>query len=304
MLNALLTFLAMVSWLSANAPVFPNPPCVPGPVRELQSWSFELPWNRPNPPGNLAFAASCFAWQQPPASTSSVTWPERTQYIPASDDVCSGHNTACQTMLNALLTFQAMVSWLSANTPVFPNPPRVPGQVRELQSWSFELPWNPRNPPGNPVLATSRFAWQQPLASTSSVTWPKKTQYIPASHTVCSGHNTACHTMLNALLTFQAMVSWLSANAPVFPNPPRVPEPVRELQSWSFELPWNPPNPPGNPVLAASRFAWQQPPASTSLVPWPERTQYIPASDDVCSGHNTACHTMLSALLTCQAMVS
>ncbi|KAL3176242.1 hypothetical protein MRX96_010562 [Rhipicephalus microplus] len=103
--------------------------------------------------------------------------------------------------------------------------------------------------------------------------------------------------MLNALLTFQAMVSWLSANAPVFPNPPRVPGPVRELQSWSFELPWNPPNPPGNTVLAASRFAWQQPPASTSSVTWPERTQYIPASDAVCSGHNTACHTMLNALV-------
>ncbi|KAL3189982.1 hypothetical protein MRX96_020316 [Rhipicephalus microplus] len=193
-----------------------------------------------------------------------------------------------------------MVSWLSANTPVFPNSPRVPELVRELQSWSFELPWNPPNPPGNPVLAASRFAWQHPLASTSSVTWPERTQYIPASDAVCSGHNTACHTMLNALLTFQAMVSWLSANAPVFPNPPRVPEPVHELQSWSFELTWNPPNPPGNPVLAASRFAWQQPPASTSLVPWPERTQYIPASDDVCSGHNTACHTMLNALLTFQ----
>ncbi|KAL3184079.1 hypothetical protein MRX96_006187 [Rhipicephalus microplus] len=227
----------MVSWLSANAPVFLNPPRVPRPVRELQSWSYELPWNPPNPPGNPVLAASRFAWQQPPASTLSVTWPERTQYIPASDAVCSGHNTACHTMLNALLTFRAMVSWLYVNAPVFPNPPRVPGPVRELQSWSYELPWNPPIPPGNPVLAASRFAWQQPPASTSSVTWPKRTQYIPASDAVCSGHNTACHTMLNALLTFQAMVSWLSANAPVFPNPPRVPGPVRELQSLSYEFP-------------------------------------------------------------------
>ncbi|KAH8035420.1 hypothetical protein HPB51_005144 [Rhipicephalus microplus] len=106
-------------------------------------------------------------------------------------------------MLNALLTFQAMVSWLSANAPVFLNPPRVPGLVLELQSWSYKLPWNPPNPPRNSVLAASRFAWQQPPASTSSVTRPERTQYTPASDAVCSGHNTACHTVLNTLLTFQ-----------------------------------------------------------------------------------------------------
>ncbi|KAK8772826.1 hypothetical protein V5799_012642 [Amblyomma americanum] len=173
MLILLLMLQVLLFWLPAAECPFPQ---VPSTVRGTECGANDrvLSTVLSDTP-NLA-RIPLLAWQPIPSSTSSITGPAHTAYIPQPAADYLVHDTARCTMLNPLLTLQVLLFWLPAAECPFPQ---VPSTIRGVECAANDRVLGTVFNDAPNLARIPLLAWQPIPSSTSSITGPAHAAYIP-----------------------------------------------------------------------------------------------------------------------------